>query len=102
MSRKELKIECKSLAEKIKATKVELKKYQKENGGCDGGIYMSLYRLRYEYRHKHIAYSQLRGRKYEEIESTRKLSICNDPDFTYIKEIMDANREIPQDVRACA
>jgi len=99
MSRKELKVELKSLAEKIRETKTELKKYQKENGGCDGGFYMPLYRLRYEYRHKHIAYCQLRGRTYEEIESK---STRNSPDFTYIKEIMDANREIPQDVRACA
>ena len=99
MSKKELKVELKSLAEKIKESKVELKKYQRENGGYDGGFYMSLYRLKYEYRHRHIAYSQLRGKTYEEIESKHtRIS----PDFSYIKEIMDANAEISQDVRACA
>jgi hypothetical protein len=98
MSKKDLKIELKSIAKEIISNKEELKKFQKENNGYDGGYYFKIFKLKYEFRHKHIAYCQLRGRKYEEIESTTH----TDPNFDYIKEIVDANQEIPQDVRACA
>lgn len=95
MSRKELKIELKSMANDIRVNKHGMKDYQRDNNGCQGSFWYSLYKLRYEYRHKHIAYSMLRGRKYEEIES--KSTIVR-PNFNYIKEIMDAHKEIPQDV----
>jgi hypothetical protein len=101
MSKKELKIELKELAGKIHQGKFELKQYQKENGGCDGGRYHDIEFLKYEFRHKHIAYCQLRGRTYEQIENH-----CSDshaPNFDYIKEIMDGHQEKTiEDVRACA
>lgn len=99
MSKKELKIELKSITNEIISRKKDLKDYQKKHNGYDGGYYFILFKLKYEYRHKHIAYCQLKGRKYEEIESA---NTHTDPNFTYIQEIMDANKEIPQDVRACA
>jgi len=95
MSRKELKIELKNLAVEIRTNKVEMKKYQKDNSGYGGDFHRILYRLKYECRHKHIVYCQLRGRTYEEIESHSRVK----PNFDYIKEIMDANKEqVPENV----
>lgn len=101
MSLKELKIELKGLASSIKSTKIDLKDFQRKNGGYSGKYNLELKQLKYEYRHKHIAYCQLRGRKYEEIE--RKCSRAGDPNKSYIQEIMDEHKTTAvEDVRACA
>jgi|GEM_PF-5309492 len=102
MSMKELKKEVKEIAKKIKETKIKLKEYQRDHSGYDGGFYCDIFRLKHDYRHKHIAYSQLKGRKYEEIE--HDCSRVGDPDFDLIKEIMDKHYEekTNEDVRACA
>lgn len=100
MSVKELKIELKTLAVDIHNEKNNFKDFQRKHCGSGGSYHLSLSKLQYECRHKHIAYCQLRGRKYEEIES--KCTRVGDPNWNYIKEIIDANQETPQDVRACA
>ncbi|MDO8640857.1 MAG: hypothetical protein Q7R33_04885 [Nitrosarchaeum sp.] len=100
MSMKDLKIKLKALAKEIHENKADCKKYQREHCGNDGGFYLTLYRLKYDYRHNHIAYSQLRGRTYEEIESNCRSA--GEPNLILIKEIMDAHQEVVQDVRACA
>jgi len=102
MSMKELKSELKAIAKKIKETKIKTKEYQRDHGGDDGGFYCDIFKFKHDYRHKHIAYSQLRGRKYEEIESN--CSRAGDPDFDLIKEIMDKHYEEKneENVRACA
>jgi hypothetical protein len=99
MSTIQLKSEIKSLAQKILETKTECKAYQKETNGHDGGLFFALKKLKYEARHKHIAYCFLRGTDYDEIE--RKCSKGNEPNYDYIQEIMDANTTA-EDVRACA
>lgn len=50
-----------------------------------------VFSLKKEYRHKHIAYSIMRGRKYEEIERTCRDD--NKPDFDYVDKIMAAYAE---------
>jgi hypothetical protein len=101
MSRIELKKELKHLVEQIKTAKVDLKSYQKSNRGCDGGNYFVLFKLRHEYRHKHIAYCMMKGRCYDVIE---KPAENNKPDMQYVKELIDTygTEKAIEDVRACA
>ena len=91
MSTKELKIELKSLAEQIRNTRKEYKDCQRKDGGYGGGFGHQLELLKYKFRHKHIAYCQLRGTKYEAIE--RHCADNNSPNFDLIKEIMDEHQE---------
>lgn len=74
----------------IRATKKELKTYQKEHSGCDGGYFRTLWKLSNEYRCHHIAYSMLRGKTYEQIESANTEV---PPNMDKIKEIRDAYTE---------
>lgn len=74
----------------IRATKKELKDYQKDHSGCDNGFFSILNKLSQNYRHHHIAYSILRGKSYEAIESSNtKIK----PDMSLIQEIKDAYTE---------
>jgi len=85
-----LKKYLKEQAKLIRATKKELKSYQKEHGGCDGGYYGTLRKLSRDYRHHHIAYSMLKGKCYESIERPNtKIA----PDMALIQEIRDAHTE---------
>lgn len=72
----------------IRSTKKELKLFQKENHGWDGGFYKTLRHLSNDYRHHHIAYSLLKGTPYENIEKP-----SNEPDFSLIEEIKNAYTE---------
>jgi hypothetical protein len=85
-----LKKYLKEQATLIHATKKELKAYQKEHGGCDGGYYGTLRKLSRDYRHHHIAYSMLRGKSYEVIERPNTRIA---PDMAFIQEIRDAHTE---------
>lgn len=98
---KVLKTEIKAIVEKIKTSKLDLVNYQRQNNGCDGGFYFTLYKLRYECRHKHIAYCLMKGRSYDVIE---RPSENNKPNMEYIKEIIDAHtaKQAIEDVCACA
>lgn len=77
----------KEQAATIRTTKSELKAYQKKHSGCDGGYFMKLKGLSNRYRHYHIAYSMLKGKAYETIESANTKIL---PDMDKIKEIRDA------------
>ena len=52
---------------------------------CPNGVVLTLYKWQTEYRHNHIAYCELRGRKYEEIE--QKVRSDNKPDRSRINKI---------------
>jgi hypothetical protein len=98
----ELKQNLKALAESIHQSKNDCKAYQKTHQGCDGGwtgepgnskwhsYYSDINNLKYEFRHKHIAYCLIRGRTRDEIEHPAK---DNQPCESYIKEIQDAYTE---------
>jgi len=83
---KDLKQNLKSLSCKITDSKKELKKYQKEHAGYDGGFFNEIRRLSWEFRHKHIAYCLLRGTPYEAIEQPAE---DNKPDMVFIKGVQD-------------
>jgi hypothetical protein len=82
-----LKDYLKGQACEITTTKQELKEYQRNNRGCDGGYYAAIDKLTYDYRHKHIAYCLMRGTPYESIEKPRQ---GNEPDMAFIQEIQNA------------
>lgn len=82
-----LKSYLKEQAALIRSNTIELKKYQKEHKGRDGGRFFTLKKLSRGYRHHHIAYSMLRGKSYEAIE---KPNPYNKPNMDLIQEITDA------------
>ena len=99
-----IKEELKSIAQEIKSAKQEYKQYQKSGLAFGENLFdldsenkkkvWRLWGLGYEveklskdFRHKHIAYSLLKGNKYEQIEkSVRK---GNEADWNLIKGIQD-------------
>jgi len=87
---KSLKAELKLEAKELRNTKTETKTLQRKNEYA-GSLQYSIRGLKRSYRHRHIAYCMLRGKKYEEIELTCRSD--NEPDFSYIEEIYDAYSE---------
>jgi hypothetical protein len=97
MKIKELKSELKVMALKIK----EHKAFYKD---CQRGTkkYEDLWRWTREqgnfsshtYRHMHIAYCLLRGKKYEQIEN--KVKNGNEPSWATIESIMKDYREVEE------
>ena len=85
-----LKQILKEKAASIRLAKNELKEHQREHGGYDGGYFKLIKDIAYEFRHHHIAYSLLKGKKYEEIEQPGKENV---PNMDYIEEIRNAYTE---------
>lgn len=99
-----IKEELKSIAQEIKSTRQEYKQYQRSGVAFRESVFdlseedrNKVFRLwglgdvveklSRDFRHKHIAYSLLKGNKYEQIEkSVRK---GNEPDWNLIKGIQD-------------
>jgi len=99
---KSLKLELKELALELKTNKSNTKDLQRNNDYNAGSLQYKSLGLKREFRHKHIAYCLLRGRRYEEIE--RNCGSNNKPDFDTIREICDAyeTKKASEDVRTCA
>ena len=86
---KTLKSELKTMALALRGAKKEIKTIQKEEGS--GSAYLQQYKIlgkKFDYRHKHIAYSMMRGKTYEQIE--RKCAKGNEPNQKLIQEILNA------------
>lgn len=96
MKLKELKEIIKQKSSEIRELKKEIKKTQKADG-IAGGMQFKLSVEKGWIRHRHIAYSLLRGRKYEEIEQHCRED--HKPFWSIIKEIKN---EYAENVRACA
>jgi hypothetical protein len=96
----QLRQNLKELAEAIRKAKSDHKQCQRDHG-CDGywegepgkSKWISRgfpFKLKHEFRHKHIAYCLLRGRTRDEIEHPAD---DNKPDENLIREIYDAYTE---------
>lgn len=81
-----LKQEQKVLATDLHNQKHEISKTQKE-GKVAGLLQCNLIYMKRDYRYKHIAYSLIRGRTYEQIET--KCRKGNEPDQKTIQRIID-------------
>lgn len=94
-----IKEELNKIAVEIKETKKEIKEKQR-NKKYAGNLQYSITHTKSDYRHKHIAYCLLRGRKYEEIES--HIREGNEPNWSLIKKLQEEYSEAIKDVRTCA
>lgn len=85
---KEIKEELKSLAIEIKNLKTERNDSFRENDIDKASTiqWKHLPRAKYEYRHKHIARCELKGRNRNQIEIPNE---NNQPNETYIKQIKE-------------
>lgn len=96
---REIRSYLKEKASAIRKTRENLKIYQRENSGYDGGHFAGITELKRDFRHHHIVYSLINGRSYDEIECPAP---GNEPDQQYLREIENAWRADKKDVRACA
>lgn len=85
----ELKKELKKLAKEIRYWKSK-RKLDKREGHSLWQIESRIWKRKYEFRHKHIAYCQLRGRLRWQIE---KPALDNLPNENYIEEVMAKHGE---------
>lgn len=80
----------KKIKEKLKVYAVEIRRLKSTRKLKNRGkrnlsdIQLDINKLKYEFRHLHIAYCELRGRKREQIE---KPSIYNTPNQRYIDSL---------------
>lgn len=95
-----LKEELKKLAVTIHNDKFTLKRFQREepNAPHTSQLQLSLYINRLYCRHRHIAYSMLKGRTYEQIEP--KCREDNKPNMKLVQGIINEHKT--KDVCACA
>ena len=84
-----LKNELKELAKEIRYWKSKRKLARREQYSL-WQIELKIRARKYEFRHRHIAYCQLRGRLREQIERPASNNLPNED---YIKEIMDKHGE---------
>jgi hypothetical protein len=82
--RLELKLWLKSEGSRIKAIRNKHKNNQRLNN--DNGLMCKLFMASRDYRHHHIAYSELRGRTRSEIENPREGNLPNEDWILSIKE----------------
>ncbi|MFA5312789.1 MAG: hypothetical protein WC375_05620 [Methanomassiliicoccales archaeon] len=82
----QLKQWLKDTASQIRKVHTDLKEYQRQNGGSMGTYIYAIQRLRYEYRHHHIAYCEIRGVERDAIEKPKDKHLPNE---AYIKQIKD-------------
>lgn len=85
----ELKSELKKLAKEIRYWKSR-RKLDKRGNMALWQVELEKVRRSYEFRHKHIAYCQLRGRLRHQIEQPAPNNLPNED---YIQEIMDKHGE---------
>lgn len=79
----------KQLKIKLKELELEIKDKKSKRKGSETGYVSGLWEARYRARHYHIAYCQLRGRTYEQIEN----KATSKPNIAYIETLMDPNQE---------
>ena len=103
---KELKEEIKSLTDRIRNSKKELDELYKNRPVTNDKeklfnywvkiqkLYKERDTCRYEFRHKHITASLLRGTPYERIERT--VADNNKPNWQYINQLVKSYTLIPE------
>ena len=91
---KELKYWLITHATEIRETRKVLKETQRNNG-ASWKFQSRLHSMTKDYRHHHIAYSELRGKTREQIENPREDNL---PSEDWIKEIKDKYWDEPQTI----
>ena len=88
----EIKEELKALAKQIKSKRIEYKEAQRNNK-LTWRIISDLDELVYQFRHRHIAMSIIRGRLREEIEKPGRYNLPNEH---YIADLVEEYEKILQ------
>ena len=88
---KELKVELKDLAKRIRSNKVMVKEYQRITNGRDGINGVLLRQMQYDFRHGHIAYCLYRGKNIKQIENKNKEH--NEPNMSYVNRKLAVLKE---------
>ena len=94
---KELKNWLKEEGKKLRALKLETKNHQRKHNGDAWKLQMSLAAAKRDYRHHHIAYSELRGKTRDQIECPRD---DNYPDEAEIQRIKEQYAWSPEEIAA--
>ena len=97
MTRQQLKSEIKTLAEQIKTSSRAFKDAQRA-GTVTWQLRGELGKAQYEFRHKHIVASLLRGRTRDQIERPLK---GNGPSEEYILRLLELYKEVPCEEALC-
>ena len=93
-----IKEHCKLTAKQIKKTRFEFREAQRQHKNGDiGSLRWKLDGLKYEYRHHHIAYCELRGRTRDQIE--QKVNDDNHPNESYINELKATFAWTPEEIK---
>ena len=95
---KELKHWLITKGTEIRETKKVLKESQRKNGAA-WKWQLKVLNMSRDYRHHHIAYSELKGRTREQIENPREDNLPNED---YIREIKEKYWDEPQVICASA
>lgn len=89
---KELKIKCKELASNVRLARAQLKDIQRGKIKVQDYPFYGTTCPSWVFRHHHIAYCLLRGRKYIEIEN--KVNPSKEPNWRLIESILSEYREV--------
>ncbi|RLI55286.1 MAG: hypothetical protein DRP09_10190 [Candidatus Thorarchaeota archaeon] len=93
--KKELKLEAAALQH----FKQDIKNDQRD-GECVGSLQNKLLKDKKSFRHRHIAYCMLRGKKYKQIE--QKVRVGNAADMNLVNKIMEKYTYNEETVSAAA
>jgi len=94
-----LKKELKTKAQTIRETRARLKEAQQNGSHFKAGtMQCGILSLKRDYRHHHIAYSELRGRTREQIEQYCRTG--NKPHEATIQSIKEAYAWTPEEIEA--
>ena len=74
------------IKEQQKQLALDIRKKKSQRKHHENGYVPGLFRMRWDYRHKHIAYCLLRGTPYEKIETPSKY---NKPSMVIIESYME-------------
>ncbi len=96
-NRKFLKFELKLEAQKLRKIKTDIKTKQRA-GQYAGHEQSELLTLKWNYRHRFIAYCMMRGREYKQIERTCRV----EPNHDWVKEIINEYSPQKETIRASA
>ena len=86
----DLKTQLKEWAFSIKSNKPLFKQAQRDGSDLKSDLEMQLWRLKFEYRHHHIAYCEMRGRTRDQIEKPGEFNKANEDRIAKVKEEYEA------------
>ena len=91
MTRSEYKEMMSKVKSQLKGWADQIKVLKSQRKGAPNGVVSGLWRLRYDFRHYHIVYCELRGRSRDEIEQPSSDNIASEAYITKIYKELEVN-----------